>query len=868
MNDLTSFLENSVYPIFIQRVPEAFPEFEFRKAGNKWISDRHLKSGEKSKRGDRDQTYILFDRHYLRDNNGDSESFIDYVMRSRGLSVIDSAKYLCQACGVELPEYDNEAFREYREKEEIFTSAQSLFTRALFDTSDAEATEVLSYLKGKRKWKEEEIRLAGLGYADRKTIESLSKTFGERVEGLFGSRFDAPSGAYIGFGYTHRLTIPYRSGSKFLGFKGRDIHVDGGLKYLNTTGLHRNSGLFGLPVNGRRGAEVVVVEGELDALHAQTELDILGADFSPVVATTGGKLTEEVVKDAMDKGYKRFNLLFDNDEAGRGFIQSADMIVSLGAKAYVSFIPEGCKDTDEYLRTHTIEEWEKEIAKAQPYYAWKVGEILGKYATKDVTFKDRENIIEDILALADRLEEPDRDVMFKAVSIEGKELSINADSLKAVSDRRVERNMALKQKKATEKALSDATKLAKDGKVDEALSLMESTAKQEKSRDKTKEWDKVFKNQTSEEIEAEFAGLREGLPTGFTFVSKKNGERIEEKLTLNTGLTFVCGNTGHGKTSFLNCLALNEAKRNIEAGNGKKVLYFSYEVNKLYLETDFLNAYINDKSLSGNPFKSILGCLKDRNDRFIREDKRTLYNQKKTAFMRDYLSTGALKIINETYKAEELLDAIRHYLLVNSVSVVFIDYAQLLYSESYQRQRTEEIKAIVNQIKDFANEVNIPFVLACQFNRQVSSPADVDATNIGEGGDFERIADTIIGLYNLGKLTPASSKDMGNTTKQALKNEIVEDYMIYKAIGGRAEVDTEHLTDGTGNADNGNFKPIEGLMYIRLLKRRYGYYPLSMLADWEGKTKVISPNCPEDLRTATEQDIPLGGISETEDLPD
>jgi hypothetical protein len=77
----------------------------------------------------------------------------------------------------------------------------------------------------------------------------------------------------------------------------------------------------------------------------------------------------------------------------------------------------------------------------------------------------------------------------------------------------------------------------------------------------------------------------------------------------------------------------------------------------------------------------------------------------------------------------------------------------------------------VNDIKDFANREGIPFVLAAQFNREVDSPISVDTKNIGEGGDFERIADTCIGLFNLKELHPLpKNKDEEKAAKRLLSD--------------------------------------------------------------------------------------------------
>lgn len=63
------------------------------------------------------------------------------------------------------------------------------------------------------------------------------------------------------------------------------------------------------------------------------------------------------------------------------------------------------------------------------------------------------------------------------------------------------------------------------------------------------------------------------------------------------------------------------------------------------------------------------------------------------------------------------------------------------------------MKEICIGLKDLAVDENygLPIVFGAQFNRQVKSAKDLLTTNIGEAGDIERIANTIVGLWNCQK---------------------------------------------------------------------------------------------------------------------
>ena len=146
-------------------------------------------------------------------------------------------------------------------------------TRALSSPSGA---ATLAYLRG-RGYTDEDIKAMELGYCSSETAS--------KVEG-------APYGA----GSTYVLAIPYRSGNSILGFKFRRIDGDKD-KYRNTSGLPKKASLFGLTGlrltgNGKKDRDITVVEGELDALHAQR------VGVENIVAAAGGELSSEALQEA------------------------------------------------------------------------------------------------------------------------------------------------------------------------------------------------------------------------------------------------------------------------------------------------------------------------------------------------------------------------------------------------------------------------------------------------------------------------------------------------------------------------------------------------------------------------------------------
>ena len=75
-NALTEFKEKEILPRLLRNgyIATAFPSYDFRDKGDKWISPRHV-NGESS--SDRDQSYIYKNGNALIDQNGDRISIID-----------------------------------------------------------------------------------------------------------------------------------------------------------------------------------------------------------------------------------------------------------------------------------------------------------------------------------------------------------------------------------------------------------------------------------------------------------------------------------------------------------------------------------------------------------------------------------------------------------------------------------------------------------------------------------------------------------------------------------------------------------------------------------------------------------------------
>ena len=594
---------------------------------------------------------------------------------------------------------------------------------------------------------------------------------------------------YFGSGRKARITIPFLAGSRLLGFKFRKLLADDpdANKYINSKGLRKGNQLFGI-VDGV--AEIVVFEAELDTLHAKA----LG--LSNATATAGGAVSEAQAKDAIRRGVRKFVLLLDNDEAGYKYIErSYSTIEDAGGKVFVASIPTNYKDADEYLVEHSIDELRRAISKAQPALLYL---YRGELADSE---------LESFPEYLDRREQE----------------KARAEAAKNAADR--------------------IRQLADEGRYNELADLMTKTASELRVESEAEEFNRVYSPPSGDTYDSLLSNLNKGLPTSYSF--KDIGGRAYP-LTLEAGITFVCASTGHGKTSFLNCLALDEARRNIALNNGKRVLYFTYEIDKGLLLLDLINTFNNNPDISNYPLESIRSYFEGKRDEYFAKHSGSKYNEfveNAQLFKAKYITSGALTIIEENYTVEKLLRSLRYATARNDVSLICIDYAQLIYSEDFARMRTEEIKRIVHYINEFTKQNKLPVVMAAQFNRTVNSPLDVSLNAIGEGGDFERIANTVVGLFNLSNLKPTGSKTDDDRIISLLSRHYVQ------------------CTDA-----GGNIQAVPNKVYAVVLKRRYGVRGVEAVFDWEGKTKYIKPNNKEATNVEAKEQALFNDIDDEEDV--
>lgn len=866
MNTLTDFIQEELKPTLIKYIDRAFPTMEFKRKGYRWSSPYHL-DGTPSKTGAKERCYINPNGRYpyrvgATDNDG-SLDLIEFALQYDGYNpkahtteqLIATLKRLCSVCGLELPTMqDSESYKAYKEKQDKLTAIATKMAKALYTD---EAKPVLSYLKDSRGYDDGFIKDAGLGYINAATAKELSTIL----------TYNFP----FGVGDTYRLAIPYVTGGNVKGFVFRRIDGEQPPKYKDAfisaseTKRYHLFGLTGLKLTGKeeRDRDITVVEGELDALRASY------AGVKNVVAASGGEISKEALAEAKRRGVKMVTLLFDTEDSTasqeKNYKKAAKAIRTIqenGLTAFVCYLPSqpGQKqDADSYLKNHTGEDMEKEIAKAQRGSVWLYSRLWSNFynAAKQAEEAGAASVPSKLLDEFKRntidlcndgtLTTPtDRGVILRSFAedtgnyITESDLQEEADNAKAIQD-------AAKQDIEATNLLGKASRLIKDGKKDEAFTLLQDELPKVKAISTEDEFSKLLTLPTANDLQGWVTNKPVGIPTAYSFGT---GDKEEQLIIPSGALTFIAAPTSHGKSTMLRNLTLQMVKANNDRG---AVLYFTFEEDKGSVFEELENTYIGAE-LSRNNLKTIhyyhATGGKELSISSLSKVSRDGFKAKEREFSKLF-EDGRIRLFDVEYGSKKLTEFIRYLNKHIKVQAVCVDYIQFLRQEGANQkrlQRNEELKAIGDDLNTLAKDTGLPVILAAQLNRDAKSPVEMHNQNIADAADIERIANTVILLWNSTFLPTNGSvwvTDKQNTDgspkKQAKPQEQVE-------------------LESRGFILNRHPQPGEAKIYALLSKNRGGTVGLDAVFDFDGNTGTIRSNYKakpqqQQLFNGREQDI-------------
>ena len=655
--EITDWIRYELYPTLFDNIDNALPEFNFKRFSGGWRSNLKLDlSTPKNTRPDK--TVVTKQRPgYIFEQGGEVISLVDYQIKYKGNEFIQAVKTLADKVGLQLPssDFNSEAYQKYKDQATLLEDCNSYFIYCLNNSPGAE--DVKKYLSS-RGYSSEDILTMELGYIpDQEKLFNYLLTTKGYSQSLIDEVVKIKTDTRIGS--THRLTIPYRSGGSIKGFKFRTVG-DATPKYLNSSGLDKSGGFFNL-LGIKGDKDVVIVEGELDSLHATVK------GIGNVVALGGSSLSSDQVKAAIKRGAKSFTICLDTEpgkeeETAKKINSAIEVILEEGVnRVYIVTLPDlgGDKtDPDRLIKEKGAEALKTSIAEATPYYQYKLWAILHRYGDRqeqsgggELTAKVRGNLLEEVVETATRINDPiDRDHYKKlftdmeaiqSLGITEESLSITVERLTSTRDKEA-------QAKELKKLLSDATALSSKGEVGKALELLDKQSKQVKLKDKATEFSSLLLPIKEAELKDRQANKPESINSGYTIGG-------EELLLPSGAISVFTAPTSHGKTSLLINLALNVA----QSLPDKETYLFTYEEDEDTVLMNALNTYL-DTELSANNRRTIKSYFSTGSTEYIKAGNVGGFIEAKDRFFKELVDTRRLNINYSYYNSDTLIEAIRH----------------------------------------------------------------------------------------------------------------------------------------------------------------------------------------------------------------
>ena len=781
MKDITRFINEELKPRLYSHIPQIFPELHFTKKGSKYISSLHPDGTEGT--GRKEDRSVVTEKQPTKVFDNTRQEAKDvitlYMENNRITEVWEAVNKLCNIVGILPPENTPEEKERYRQQEQRRTALELSAERQKKALFAPEGREVLEYLHS-RGWTDSEIQEAELGFISTGEATTIN--------------------AQRSIGDFYTLSIPLRSGSILYGFKFRTIRkeTNGQDKYTYLYGTEKRTNLFNLTGIQQEDGAIVVVEGELDALHAQVR------GIKGVVATGGGKLTEELLATATDRGIKRITLLFDKDERGAKFVRESINIAHYrGISVLVATFPDGetlsdgraIHDIDEYLQAHTPQELQSLIDNAISGSKYLLEDLvqtaIKEHGEENLTDAIEIDLRNKVIALANHTtNEVERDYILNTyanlVNIDGKQ-AFTDEALRAVANRERAAEDTLRIERETGRAIEEAKRLFdRERDVQGAQKTLQDLLSRVRLIGDREKYGDLLRITSREERIRKFKEKPEVLRTSYQFT--EGGEVALPFVIPSGALTILAAPTSHGKSTFLRNLAIDVAKR--YEYEDKSVLYFTFEESEEDVIAQFTNTYIGKRlhavSKRYTQIDSIIDYYKTGQAKYIGGNNAEIsteeFKRRELHFSTNYLDSGKIRIFYRDYDLETLLEALEFAVSNIHTKAIFIDYIQILRSQKLARQpRAEQLKEICISLKDFSVKYKIPVVLAAQLNREATTPLRMNNTQMAESSDIEKAANTIVCLWNSNfKLKQYGTKEPSKDERDELETLEAKGF-----VGGR-----------------------------------------------------------------------------------
>ena len=777
--DLRNFVDDVLYPAIWQKLNEVFPEMRFYYTLGKWRSPYKI-DGSEPDTPRKDKTVVTQRLFHVALENGGGDAkgrardLISLYMEHNNITErIEALKELSQKLGLRLPDGgDASKYEEARKRKEQLVLSYDRQKRALFNP---EGAEVLRYLKEERGYSEELIREMGLGYISPDEARHLEESC---KVGIAWNVTEYP------------LSIAYFSRGSVMGFKFRSIKPIGGKpKYMNTRSLGTegmDSHPFGLVPNslnlGDKKDVVVVVEGELDALHA------IALGLPNVIAVAGGKVTEGKARTLKESGYKNVVILLDADAEGQRFTaESIEIIDNTGLNSFVATLP-GAKDVDEYLQKNTIDELREIIKDASFGGLWLFANECKKFDESPKSAMDLSRILEEYVSIASRYKDHIKQEMLRAhlLNIDTKRHPFNIEDIEAGIKRkiqqRIEEQEQRRRRELAEESLRKASSLLNSGETKKAEAVTKKALEILNEANKSEEYSFLLEDNTDELWELYKKSLG-GIHTHITLKHLEGNDSVEYPLIFPPGAISVIGaQSNHGKSKLLLSTAL-DALDTLEEGD--TLLYIVYEESDLNVNAQALNAYadlyVKPRGKMGGNLGAITKYLRSGDANELEANTREAFLKKEEEW-KNIRRSSKIKIVKPQDSYLETLMGIIDFAVKNlNIKAIFIDYVQEIYVRNWNKgSRPDELKEAMVQLDEAAQKTSIPIILAAQLNREANSPLALFNRTLADSAWIERKASEILLIWSSAQklqtdVTPSLLKRIENEIETPLGDKFPPD---------------------------------------------------------------------------------------------
>lgn len=761
-----NYLDEILIPAMFENIPTIFPDMEFERSGQRWISrfklDRTLPKVSR-----KDKTYIHAAAPYsIRENGeGGAVGIINYAKEYFNLPFTETINKIAEIIGVQQPQKTD--YTQIEQNEKLWRAVKEM-QEALFSE---EAKPILAQLTDGRGYTEERIKKMGLGYIN----TTMEKKY--QSEGIF---------ILNGVGETHQIVIPWVTYGNVIGLKFRETKEGSGKsKYLNNTGLKKSEYLYGLSAinygNTKKDSTIYLVDGELKALYMRTEET---GDFENVVSGAGSAeaiLSKEQAQKAAEKGVQHVVIIPDNESTEEEREREKSKIIKTLKRinehkmcGYVVELPQDDlskkEDVEDFLQRYGADELKKHIDNAIDGAEYRAQLIFEKYAQKEgengLTAKQQNDLANEYSLLIYEY----RGNKYSLARINAVwRLYYNGTDFSEFSERVSEQaRKEAKLQEVFEKATDLNERLAaaiKAGDLHEIKRVQKYAANISDEEEKEDKFDGCFFPRKFSDIEERLRHKRQGIKT--KYLLQRGGEckpENQDVITLPYGaISIIAAPTNHGKSTMLQNLAIDIARDKSIAGS---VIYLTLEEDKDSVTAQMISKLIGEP-ISRNNKRSIKSYYNNDESEYIKEEKRQAFERGREEFSK-MIESGRLILEDaETDNGVELdiLNNLIQYItqatkkLQDGVAAVFVDYVQLIRPNHKTTNRAEDLKVICTELKNCAVRLNIPLIMAAQFSREGSkSPYELEPESLGEGGDIERAAAVVVGMWNTSKPPRQNSK--------------------------------------------------------------------------------------------------------------